>query len=61
MKLLGHKCLNNTQRYIQLLPDLSDDYVADVAHNTKEAVKLIEAGYTFVQTIGDEHIYKKRK
>jgi len=61
MKLLGHKCLNNTQRYIQLLPELSDDFVCGVAHNTQEAIKLIESGYTFVQTIGEEHIYKKRK
>jgi hypothetical protein len=61
MKLLGHKCLNNTQRYIQLLPDLSDDFVCEVAHNTKEVCKLVENGYTYVQTIGNEHIYKKRK
>jgi integrase len=61
MKLLGHKCLNNTQRYIQLLPDLSDDFVCEVAHNTQEVCKLVENGYTYVQTIGNEHIYKKRK
>jgi integrase len=61
MKLLGHKCLNNTQRYIQLFPDLTDDYVCDIAHNTQEAKKLIEAGYIFVQTLGEEHLYKKRK
>ena len=61
MKILGHKSLSNTQRYIQLLPDLSDDFVCEVAHNTQEVVKLVEAGYIFVQTIGNEHIYKKRK
>jgi len=57
MKLLGHKCLNNTQRYIQLLPDLSDDLVCEVAHSTQEIGKLVENGYTYVQTIGTEHIY----
>lgn len=61
MKILGHKSLRNTQRYIQLLPDLSDDFVCEIAHNAQEAMKLIESGYTFVQTIGNEHIYKKRK
>ena len=61
MKLLGHKSLSNTQKYIHLLGDLSSEYVAAVAHNAQEAVKLIEAGYTFVQTIGEEHLYRKLK
>ena len=47
MKLLGHKCLNNTQRYIQLLPELSDDFDCEVAHNIQEVVKLVEAGIHF--------------
>jgi len=61
MKLLGHKNLNNTQRYIQLLPDLNDDYVSAEAHNIQEARKLIDDGYEYVQTIGDTHLYRKRK
>ncbi|MBN1357226.1 site-specific integrase [Candidatus Bathyarchaeota archaeon] len=61
MKMLGHKNLNNTQMYIGLLPDFSDEYICKVAHNTQEACKLAQNGYTYVQTIGNEHIYKKRK
>ena len=53
--------INNTQRYIQLLPDLSDDFVCEVTHSIEEVTKLIENGYIYVQTIGTEHIYKKRK
>jgi len=61
MKLLGHKCLSNTQRYMQLLPDLSDDYVAEVAHNTQEVLKLVENGYEYVTDVNEEKIFRKRK
>ncbi len=61
MKMLGHKNLNNTQIYIGLLPDFSDEYTCEVAHNTQEVCKLVQNGYTYVQTIGNEHVYKKRK
>ena len=61
MKMLGHKNLNNTQIYIGLLPDFSDEYICEVAHNTQGVCKLVQDGYTYVQTVGNEHIYKKRK
>lgn len=61
MRLLGHKNLNNTQRYIQLLPDLSDDFVCDIAHNLQEAMKLVENGYEYVTEMDGAKIFRKRK
>jgi integrase len=62
MKFLGHKCLNNTQRYIHLLPEISDDYVCEIATTTEQVKKLVENGFDYVQTInGTDHIYRKRK
>jgi integrase len=61
MKLLGHKNLNNTQRYIGLLPDLTDDYVTAIAHTTAEMQKLLENGYTYITNNGEDKIFTKRK
>jgi len=61
MKLLGHKSLNNTQRYIGLLPDLTDDYITAIAHTTAEMQKLLENGYTYITNNGEDKIFTKRK
>jgi integrase len=61
MKLLGHKSLNNTQRYIGMLPDLTDDYISAVAHTTKEIQDLVNNGYEHVVNNGEDKIFRKRK
>jgi integrase len=61
MKLLGHKSLNNTQRYIGLLPDLTDDYVCEISTSLTEDKKLIESGYEYVSDREGAKIYRKRK
>jgi integrase len=62
-RMLGHKNLNNTQRYIQLLPDQTDDYVCEVAQDVKQAFKLIENGYEYVTGEYNDggKLFKKRK
>ena len=61
MKLLGHKSLSNTQRYIQLLPDLADDYICEVAITLQEATKLIENGFEYVTEMESKKLFRKRK
>jgi integrase len=61
MKLLGHKSLSNTQKYIGLLPDLTDDYVSQVAHTTQEILNLVNNGYEYVTNNGEDKIFRKRK
>jgi integrase len=61
MKLLGHKCLNNTQLYIQILPEGLDRFVCAFAETKEEDKKLIEAGYEFHTKRDNTNIYRKRK
>ena len=63
MKLLGHKSLSNTQRYIGLLPDLTDDYVCEIANNATEAKKLVENAYEYVTGEYNDggKLFRKRK
>jgi len=62
-KLLGHKNLNNTQRYLHLLPDFTDDYVCEIVSKAEDIKKLVTNGYEYVQSINNntEHVYRKRK
>ena len=61
MKQLGHKCLNNTQRYIQLMPEGLDKFVCEFAYTKEDDKRLIEAGYEFHAKRDDVNIYRKRK
>ena len=61
MKLLGHRSINNTLIYTQLIEFKDDEYIAKVAHSEKEACQLIEAGYEYVCDYNGNKIFKKRK
>src|SRR4030067_3226297 len=47
-EVLGHKSLNSTMLYTQLISFKDDDFTANVAHSEEEACKLIEAGFEYV-------------
>jgi integrase len=51
-KILGHKQISNTLKYINLeamlFPDTDTQYIAKVALNVKEATSLVEAGFEYV-------------
>lgn len=63
MKLLGHKSLSNTQRYIGLLPEQSDDYACEIALDVRQAAKLTENGYDYVTGEYNDggKLFRKRK
>ena len=61
MRLLGHKNINNTLLYTQLINFDEDDYVSKVAWNLEEACKLVEAGFEYVCEIDGAKVFKKRK
>ena len=62
MKLLGHKNINNTLIYTQLIDFESDEYHSAVACNVEEARKLIEAGFEYVCTTPENiMLFRKRK
>ncbi len=62
-KMLGHKNINNTLRYTQLIKADDDEFVSKVAKTVEEACSLIELGYEYVTEFEDQgiKIFKKRK
>jgi len=61
MQLLGHKNINNTLVYTQLVDFGDDEYTVKVAHSVEEDKQLIEAGFEYVTERDDLKIYKKRR
>lgn len=60
-EVLGHKSLDNTMLYTQLIKFQDDDFSARVAHSEEEALSLIENGYDFVCDFNGNKLFKKRK
>jgi integrase/recombinase XerD len=60
-EILGHKSINNTLLYTQLVSFKEDEFTAKVAHSEKEACQLIESGFDFVCNFGDNKLFRKRK
>jgi integrase len=60
-QLLGHRNINNTLMYTQLIDVHDDEYVSKVAGNVKEACQLVEAGFEYVTEIDGLKIFRKRK
>ena len=61
-KLLGHKSINSTLLYTQLISFEGDDYDVKVAETRQEITKLLEAGFEWVGKDNDGLTYfRKRK
>jgi len=58
---LGHKNINNTLIYTQLIDFKSGEYDVQVAETVEEAKKLGEAGFEHYDTIDSCHLYRIRK
>jgi integrase len=61
MNLLGHKNIESTLVYTQLISFESDEYHSAVAKTVDEARKLLEEGFDFVCQKDDIMLFKKRK
>lgn len=61
MRVLGHKNINNTLVYTQLVDFGDDEYTVRVSHNINEDKQLIEAGFEYVTEREGFKIYRKRK
>jgi integrase len=62
MQKLGHKKIETTMLYTQLITfEESDEYTVRTATNVKEATDLLEHGFTYIQDIDGTKIYRKRK
>jgi integrase len=59
---LGHRCIENTLVYTQLLDTTEEDeYTCKTADNIKEAQQLIETGFEYVTEMDGTKLFKKRK
>src|SRR4030067_2598350 len=61
MKMLGHRNIQNTLLYTQLINFENDEYHSATAKTVQDAQKLIEAGFEYVCEFNDVKIFKKRK
>jgi integrase/recombinase XerD len=62
MKLLGHRNIQNTLVYTQLVNFESDEYVCKAARKSEDAAQLIEGGFEYVCTTPDGvMLFRKRK
>lgn len=62
MQLLGHRNIQNTLIYTQLVSFENNDYHSATAGTTEDAKQLIEAGFEYVCTTPENiMLFKKRK
>jgi hypothetical protein len=61
MKMLGHKRIENTLLYTQLITFETDEFHVKVAKTLEEACKLAEVGFEYFTTIEGAQIFRKRK
>jgi integrase len=60
-RVLGHRSLRNTMRYVQLIDFEEDEFTSAVATNLDEARQLIESGFEYVTEMDGTKIFRKRK
>ena len=60
-QLLGHRNINNTLIYTQLVTFEADDYDVKTAKTLKEACELAEAGFEYFTTMQGVQVFRKRK
>lgn len=61
MQLLGHKSIENTLKYTQLVNFKTDEYVCKVVKSIEEDAQLIEAGFEYVTERDGYKLFRKRK
>ena len=60
-QLLGHRRIEATLIYTQLVNFENDDFHVKVAKTLEEACGLVEAGFEYVTDMEDKKIFRKRK
>jgi len=60
--LLGHKKIDSTLMYTQLIKfENEDDFICGIAKTVEEAKALIEVGFEYVTEIDGVKLFRKRK
>jgi len=61
MKMLGHRNIQNTLLYTQLISFENDEFRSATATTVQNAQKLIEAGFEYVCEFNEVKIFRRRK
>jgi integrase len=59
--VLGHKRIDSTLQYTQLISFKSDEWTIGIAKTVQEACELIDKGFEYVTEIDNNKLFKKRK
>jgi len=61
MKMPGHRNVQSTLMYTQLVNFESDEYHSATAKTVEEAQKLVETGFEYVCDFEQAKLFRKRK
>ena len=61
MNLLGHRAIQNTLIYTQLVTFEGNEWHSSTAKTVEEAKQLIESGFEYVTTLDGTMLFRKRK
>jgi hypothetical protein len=60
MRILGHKRLQNTIVYTQMVQFKKEEYTSATANTIEDAQKLVESGFEYVTEIDGVKLFRKR-
>ncbi len=61
-EFLGHRSISSTMKYLQMVDMGGDEqYIVKATTDSQEAVKFLEQGFTYCNSMGDIALYRKRK
>jgi integrase len=61
MRMLGHKSIQNTLVYTQMVQFKKEEYASATASTIEDAQKLVEAGFEYVTEMDGVKLFRKRK
>jgi hypothetical protein len=61
MRVLGHKSIQNTLVYTQMVQFKKEEYASATANTIEDAQKLVEEGFEYVTEIDGVKLFRKRK
>jgi integrase len=61
MRMLGHKSIQNTLVYTQMVEFKNEEYISATATTIEDAQKLVEAGFEYVTEMENIKIFRKTK
>jgi len=61
MQILGHRSIQNTLVYTQLIDFQDEEFTSKVASNEQDICKLIESGFEYICDFEGKKFFRKRK